>query len=126
METWMIVAVVIAIAIALYFMMRNKPTAIALTSTIAPTAPGVSASTGQVPNYGPTPGTNSPPAIGVLQHIPLVGGLASGVFHGTTNAVLALDKGVGNVLDHVPVVGHTLSTVNHAAASVVNKVFSIF
>ena len=124
METWMIVAVVIAIALVLYFITRKKP--VVLNSSLAGNAPGVSASTGQVPNNPPTPGTNAPPAIGVLQHIPIVGGLASGVFHGTTNAVLALDKGVGNVLDHVPVVGKVLSAPTKIAGKIGGEIASWF
>lgn len=125
METWMIVAIVVAIALIVYYM-RKKRTLIA---AVIPPAPGVSAHSGYVPNNEPLPGQNAPPVVGsngILQHIPIVGGLASGVFHGTTNAVLALDKGVGNVLDHVPVVGHVLSAPTKVAGAIASKIFSIF
>jgi hypothetical protein len=126
METWMIVAIVVAIALILYYMSRRKAM---ITVSPAGNAPGINASNGQVPTNQPLPGTNPPPVVGsngILQHVPIVGGLASGIFHGTTNAALALDKGVGNALDHIPVVGHVLSAPTKIAGSIVKSVTDWF
>jgi len=140
METWMIVAIaIVAIALVAYFMMHRKvtiPSAPALQADTIPHQPRISSTTGQVmSNPAPPPPPNvtatvvsglAKAPVGILQHVPVVGGLAVA----TTKAPLHLVTGVaneaGNVASHIPVLGKPASSIIKGASSVVSSVGSFF
>jgi hypothetical protein len=137
MKTWMIVAIVAAIAAMVYFFTRKKtlPEAPTPVATTLQTAPGVDPATGYPRPMPPPPPPEraanvqvaNPSAVAAvtrmlkpptLANVPIVGKVASI----PQNAVKSINTKVNATLEHVPVVGKALAAPGKAIA----KVGSIF
>jgi hypothetical protein len=140
METWQIIAIVAAVAAVLFFLMRKK-TAIApaqLQSQTINSAPGVTGSDGQIPS-GPLPviPNAGSPGMGVvkavagapmqiLQHVPIVGNLATSAVKAPINLALKTNAEITNVISNIPIAGKALAIPGKVVGAVASKISSFF
>jgi hypothetical protein len=147
MDTWVIVAIIVAVAFIGWYMMKKKTVPIAppVVAVPIPAAPGVTPSTGYIPPNAPPPipeGVAAAPRpmgnlatavtglartpSAVLQQVPIVGGLAKPVVRGSialANAPLAM---AGNILSHVPIVGGLAQNITAAPKKILSSAASFF
>jgi len=140
MDTWQIIAIVAAVAGVIFFLMRKKTISAApqITAQQVVSAPGVSASSGQVyanplpviPNAG-QPGMGTVKAVAgapmaILEHVPIVGGLASAAVKAPVDIALKTNAAITNVISQIPIAGKALAIPGKVAGAVVSKVSSFF
>jgi hypothetical protein len=134
----MIVAISVVVAAIVYFMLRKKTTAnTVVTSTLqaVPAAPGVNATTGQVPSYTPTGSSAIQKVVGlaqslapssIVQHVPVIGGLASAA----AKAPIALTEAglneASNVLSQVTILGKVAAAPVKAVNNIIHSISSFF
>jgi hypothetical protein len=141
MNTWVIVAIGAAVIIVGYFLLRKKTilpaAAVAPSSTVSTTAPGVDAQSGQTYTASPAPPRDGVLASyqpytpkGVLQHVPIIGGAASAITHTVVNAPIKIGLGVANkvnsALEHIPVAGKLLSAPGKVAGKIGSSISHVF
>ena len=135
----MIVALVAAVAIVLYLLLKRNtiPAPTPLVSVPIPSAPGVAANTGYVPPVTPPP---PPPGVSAvtrakaflapsqaIQNVPIVGGI-----FGSVNKVVSLPTvgafkvtdTINNSLGHIPVVGSVIAAPGKALTSAAKSLTS--
>jgi hypothetical protein len=142
METWHFVLIVALVAIVLYLAMRRtvlpkpvEPIALPIES-----APGVSATTGQVVNnVAPPPPRQVTGAGGsvtsyvraarpsnVLQNVPVIGNAAATVVRAPTRVAMAVTDKVNSSIEHIPIAGKALAAPGKAVTSAVKSITSWF
>jgi hypothetical protein len=152
MNNWLILAIAVVIAAIGYYMLRKKTVKEpgTLAAVAIPSAPGVTASTGQVPPADPLPPPHdavvsaaSParqpklnPAIAslalgvpnpaVLSHIPVVGGALSAAAKVPTKVVTGTLNASANILSHVPIVGGIAAAPVKVASKAISSVSHFF
>jgi hypothetical protein len=139
MQTWMIVAIIAAVAVIFYFVMRTKTLANTqvLQAVTTPPAPGVLPQTGTVPPNQPPP---PPPDVqaptrtqklqGILApsaqmtHIPIIGNPLSAIARAPAKVTFAITDKVNNTLSQIPVAGKVLAAPGKAVTSAVKSFYS--
>jgi hypothetical protein len=124
----------------LFFLMRKKTVTGSAQITAQPivSAPGVSYSTGNayaapqqaMPNAG-QPGMGTVKALvgapmTILEHVPIVGGLASAAVKAPVDIALKTNAAITNVISQIPIAGKALAIPGKVAGAVVSKVSSFF
>jgi hypothetical protein len=141
MNNWMLIAIVAAVAVVIYFIMRRRtlPVPPQPEPTPMPPAPGIRATSGQVPNNPPpamppdTPGPSVTARVraavrptGQLQHIPLVGNVAMNVARAPINLSFKAADKVNSTLANIPVAGKVLAAPGKLATGALKSISSWF
>jgi hypothetical protein len=142
-QTYLIVAIGLAVVVIGYFLMRKKtipasaavPTPVPSYDSTTPTvAPGVSMTTGQVPTPIPAPPRDGVAAqlghlispTNQMQHIPVVGNALATVSRAPINIGLKVGDTVNTALSHIPVAGKMLAAPGKAVSSALHSISSWF
>jgi hypothetical protein len=141
METWMIVALIAAVAIVIYFVMRRKvlPVPPQPVPVQQEPAPGVSPASGHVetaPTLPTPPDVAGPSRIAKiratvtpsaqLQHIPIVGNAAVQIARAPINLSFKAADKINNTLSNIPVAGKVLAAPGKVATKALKSISSWF